>query len=393
MEFFRIMPCRYQTFENTIEAYAQTGIPMVAYKDDCTFHNTESLVDYGPACFADDPGACYFIPKLVEIFGISLDTAIQLLYSGSVFLAFLAGAIASFYYCETRFGKAISVIAIGILSFIIAVIGDLYVFLGSIPLALIPCWLCIQKFEKIKYIIPYFLLSGLIIAFGHLIRSHSGTSTLIFLCLSLLLFSNNIPKKIKTFSIIGLFTSMLFVFLSFDIVMQQRIEFLSSIGSPLELSGFRILWHNAYYSLGYLWNNFGYGQWPGHEPSDTYSLFKVLSINPDIVLFSKEYESILRDAYFEFVKEHPFFFIQTLFAKFGVLLMYFFIFANIGLVLAFFYPQKFKFYILFTIAIVFNMSFGLLALPNHVNLLGLFAFSTLFNVYSIDYAVREGLFN
>ena len=74
MELFRIMPCRYETIKNTIEGYERTGVPLIAYKDECTFHNTGAIPEYGPACFADDPGACYFIPKLVEIFDIEFET-------------------------------------------------------------------------------------------------------------------------------------------------------------------------------------------------------------------------------------------------------------------------------------------------------------------------------
>ena len=391
MELFRIMPCRYETIKNTIEGYERTGVPLIAYKDECTFHNTGAIPEYGPACFADDPGACYFIPKLVEIFGVSLDTAVQLMYSGSVCLAFLAGAIACFLYCETRLGKLIGVIAIGILSFIIAGVSDLYVFLGSIPLALIPWWLYLQKIGNSKYIIPYFVLAGLIIAFAQLMRVHSGTATLIFICMSLIFFSNQFSNKIKFLSVLGIACAMLSVFLSFNLVLQERTDFLIGIGSTMELSGFRILWHNAYYSLGYLWNNFGFSGWPGHEPSDWYSLAKALSIRPDVVIFSREYEDILKYAYFEFVKEHPLFFLQTIFTKFGVLLMYIFMFTNIGLILSMYYPQGIKFNLLFLIAICFNMLFGILAMPSYTHILGLFAFSTLFNIYSIDFALQKGL--
>ena len=65
-------------------------------------------------------------------------------------------------------------------------------------------------------------------------------------------------------------------------------------------------------------------------------------------------------------------------------------FANIGLILSMYYPQGIKFNLLFLLAIGFNMIFGVLAMPSYTHLLGLFAFSTLFNIYSIDFAVQKG---
>lgn len=383
------MPCRRDALNAAIEGYERTGVPLVSYNSYCEASPEQAIDGLSPAGLSDDIGAYYFIPKLVEFFGISLDSAIALMYSGSVIIAFIVGSIASVLYCETPIGKIASVIGLGLLSFIIAGIGDSYIYTGAIPLALIPCWLYLQKLNNSKCIIPYFLMAGLIIAFGHLVRSHSGTATLIFICLSLFFFSEHYSNKLKFLSFLSLVGAMFFVSISFDTVIQHRAEFLTAAGSSLvELSGFKVFWHNFYYSLGYLWNNFGYANWPGHEPSDTYALTKALSVNPDVVLYSREYENILKQAFFEFVKEHPLFFIQTIFTKFGVLLMYVLLFANIGLVLSMYYPQGIKFNLLFAIGIGFNMMFGLLATPYHVYLMGLFTFSTLFGLYSIDHAIK-----
>ena len=117
-----------------------------------------------------------------------------------------------------------------------------------------------------------------------------------------------------------------------------------------------------------------------------------LSVNPDVQLFSLEYETILKNEYFKFVKAYPLFFIKTLFAKFGVCFMYLLMFANFGLLLAIYYPQGYLYNFLFASGIGFNMLFGLLATPEYQYFMGLFAFATLYGVYSIDYAVDQGLF-
>ena len=99
-------------------------------------------------------------------------------------------------------------------------------------------------------------------------------------------------------------------------------------------------------------------------------LKKVLSVNPDVIKYGVKYEQILRDEYFKFVKTYPLFFIQTLFAKFGVCLMYLLFFTNIGLLLAVYYPQGYLYNFLFASGIGFNMLFGLLATPEYQYFLG-----------------------
>ena len=387
MAFFQILPCRYDALEATIDGFERTGVPLVAYNS-CGLSAEGNIDGLGPAGYSDDIGSYYFIPKIVEIFGVSLDTAIQLLYSGSLFLAFIAGAIGSWLYCETKSGKAISLIVLAFLSLIIAGIGDIYTYSASIPLALIPLWLYLQKQGGPNHIVLYFFLAGLVIAFGHLIRVQSGMPTLVFLCVSLLFFSSQYSKKIKAFSVIVFIAAASLVVLGFDIVLQQRIDFLTDIGSTVELSDRRYQWHVIYKSLGYLSNTFGYANWPGHEPSDVYASFKAHSVNPSVIHASAEYENILRLETFKFIREHPIFFMHTIFAKFGVLLMYILFFANIGLLLTIYYSRGIAFNLLFSIGIGLNMFSGLLTLPHYQYLMGLFVFCTLFNLYIIDYAIK-----
>ena len=76
-------------------------------------------------------------------------------------------------------------------------------------------------------------------------------------------------------------------------------------------------------------------------------------------------------------------------AKFGVCLMYFLIFSNIGALLAMYYRKGYAFDLPFAAGIVFNMIFGIIITPDYQFLLGLFAFSTLFAIYSIDFAITQ----
>ena len=233
---------------------------------------------------------------------------------------------------------------------------------------------------------------GIIISFGHLIRSHSGTDVIIFILIGFVFFAKSYSYKQKIISILILTLSMVLVFSWFNSIVEKRIEYLSSIESNYELSGKRIMWHNIYYSLGYLPNS--YGQVDGfenHEFSDTYAMKRALEINPDVKLWSSDYEEILRKETFSFTADHKLFFIQTILVKIGVMLVYIGLFMNIGLIMLLYYNTNIKFHLLFLSGISFNMIFGVLTAPNYTYLTGLFLFSVLYSIYIIDSAIFNGL--
>jgi hypothetical protein len=390
MNFFRIMPCRYSGLENTLKGYDLTNVQLVAYDDSCLSGAREV---FSPAGLSDNIGSYFFIPKLVQLTGIKLEIAIQLVYSGFVFLAFLSAAIAIWLFFKSLTGKLIGIMALALLSFVIAGIGDYYIFAGAIPMAIIPWLMHILKKPPInvKYLYLFFFLLGIVISFGHLIRSHSGSDVIIFILLGFVFFAKSYSYKQKTILILIFTLSMASVFSWFNSIVDKRVEYLTSIESNYELSGKRIMWHNIYYSLGYLQNSFskvkGYDR---HEQSDTYSVKRALEINPHVKLWSSEYEDILRKETFSFIADHKLFFIKTILVKIGVMLVYIALFMNIGLVMLFYYNTDMKFHLLFLSGIAFNMIFGVLTSPNYTYLTGLFLFSVLYSIYIIDSAIYNG---
>jgi len=387
MKLFQIMPCRFLSLQSTIDGYERTKTPLISFNDACNLGENAGI---GPAGLTEEAGAYYFIPKLVELTGLNLEILVYLFYGGIVTFAFFAGAIGSWKYCSTQLGRWISLLGLFILSIVIAGISDIYVVVGASTVSLVPWLLYVQKHHDFKRTLIYFIVAGFVIGFSHSVRNHGGTGVLIFIIFSILFTKKYSIKNRASFSA-ALMIGLLVVSIFFGLLMKQRDDYLSTIEYAGPITSQRVFWHNVYYSLGYLNNWYGYDDWTDHEPSDTYSVRKVLSINPDVKLFSAEYESILKQEYIKFVKSHPFFVLQTIFAKLGVLLMYVLIFANVGLVLAIYYPQGTQFNLLFVAGMGFNMLFGLLATPDYQYLMGLFAFATLYGVFSIDYAVEHGV--
>ena len=116
---------------------------------------------------------------------------------------------------------------------------------------------------------------------------------------------------------------------------------------------------------------------------------QLMSINPDVILHSKEYEMILKKEYFKFIKNEPLLYLKIIASKFGVILFYSILIINIG----FIYIKKNKFNLntntFFLTGILFNSLLGIMAEPNYTYLLGLFAFCAMYTTKLIEDSYQD----
>lgn len=124
---------------------------------------------------------------------------------------------------------------------------------------------------------------------------------------------------------------------------------------------------------------------------DENAYLRVASIDPNVTYGSDHYSRILKDQVFHLVKSDPHFVLRTIFAKVGVCLMYLLVFGNIGLLLSRFYRKGLLVDLPFAVGMAFNAAFGIIVMPSLDYLLGLVAFSTIYGLVSIDFAVNSGL--
>jgi len=184
MKLFQIMPGRFLSIQSTIEGYVRTKTRLISFNDASNLGENAGI---GPAGLGEEPGAFYFIPKLVELTGLNLETSVNLFYGGIVTFAFFAGVIGSWKYCCTSLGKWISVLAISFLCFVIAGISDIYVVMGASTVALVPWLLYVQKHSDFKGTLVVCIVGGFVIGFSHSVRNHGGTGVLILIIFSILL--------------------------------------------------------------------------------------------------------------------------------------------------------------------------------------------------------------
>ena len=368
----QIMSCRRIGLIAAVEGYERTGIPLVSG-------------EYGHIGCSDHIGSYCFIPKLVHVFGLELDTAISLFYTGMVILSFVAAAVAICRYCKTNLGKAISLFALVLLSLVIVRLGDVYVVLGVTPMALVPWWLYLQQRGNIKICLFYCALAGLIMAVAHFIRAHAGSGVLVFVITSLL-FTKRYSWKHKAAFCTTLVAGMLAMFTYFGHLERQRdAYYFATLGEtyqpPLKRHPF---WHAVYLGFGFLNNDYGI------VFKDANAKAKAASIDPNARHGTPKYEAILKSQVLQLIRNDPHFVLQTAFAKLGGCLMYLLIFANVGLILAYIYPKERLLDFAFAGAMGFNALFGILALPLPQYLLGLISFSTIYGMISIDFALHKG---
>jgi hypothetical protein len=378
---FGIMPCRIKSYQATLDGFKLTNHHLVAYNDVC--NNGANILM--PAGYADDIGSYFFVPYLSNLLSLNVELTAKIFFSlyGLIALTIALFGINKLY--TNKKSKIYGFIHITLLALLFIYVGDNYSFYGSTCIMLIPLWLILINTKKInlKNLILLSLFTGLIIGFSNIVRSHSGTSVLLSI-LIFFIFSKKIKKNIlKIFSILIICMPIFIINLSFDYLKNKRAELLELdkykiklIERGIETNNARAMWHNFYYSLGYLYSAKEY--YP--QANDTNSLKKAQSIEPNIVLFSKKYENLLRKEYFSFILNNPMSYFETMAAKAGVIIFYIIIFTNISLLIFIKHKKINTTFYFFLVGIIFNSLFGIMATPEYSYLLGLFAYCVFFNI-------------
>ncbi len=116
---------------------------------------------------------------------------------------------------------------------------------------------------------------------------------------------------------------------------------------------------------------------------------RVRVLDPGAAYLSAAYGRALRNDVLRQAAAHPFFALRTLFAKAGVTLVYFLMFANAGLWARLRRPLDPSLERPFLLALAFSALFGLLVLPNPQYLLGLMAFAALWGAACLANLRRE----
>ncbi len=381
MKPFQTMPCRVKSYEAAVDGYEKTNTYLVAFNDIC--NGGKNI--FTPAGYTDYVGSFLYIPFLSNLSNLSVEIVTKyffIVYGIFCITLSLIGLYSLFKTKPALIHGTLSILGVGILCIFIS---DTYSFYGLTSLALIPWWSKVDLFSEknTKKSLFLFILTGILIGFSNTIRGNSGTDILLSI-IFILIFYSFVKKTIsRLYIIILIILPILVINYQIDNLKEKSKSYLiqnTDIQKEFDLNFVRAIWHNAYYGLGYLSIN----NKNVPEPTDVYSIKKAKEVKPDVILYSKDYERVLRNEYFNFARNFPLLYIKIHLSKAGVVLFYLLFFLNIGIYFLLKKKIKKETILFFGIGILLNGMFGIIAEPDYTYLLGMFAYSSLLGTKLIE---------
>ncbi|MBX7066630.1 MAG: hypothetical protein K1X28_05315 [Parachlamydiales bacterium] len=363
------MVCRYSQLEETMNGLAETGVPLVGM-----VNNQLSLGGY-----SDDLGIYYFIPMIAKFFGISLDVAIPVFLFSLLILGALSSCYCFFKIFNNWLIRSISVIGIIFLTLLGIKFYDVYIaglVAVEITLPLLLLWK--HMGHKLNFgFLTILAFIGIFSGYSNFIRCHAGTGCLL-LVLTWILLSKDIKPVQKSFCIILVSAFFLIPYLHFRSLEYKRDQYLLEKGYSYQKQSLKHpKWHNIYIGFGYLKNNLGISY------DDSVSFKKAKSVKADVVIYSDEYESILRNECISLVKSDLLFVIKTVFAKILFLFISVLMLINVGIVACFYVQPSFRFVMPMLIASAFYAIPGVVTMPIRAYVSGMAAIAVIFGIYMI----------
>lgn len=371
-----IMACQYQFLQEALHGYEKTGISLIAYDGKV----------FKPAGLGDDVGIYDFLPKLAHGMGISIDQSINLFLGGMFTVSFCLGIIGLFLLLKKWNVRILALANLMFLAFVSFMAGGIYIALSSATIAVVPLFLYFVKRGKPDRMFMLFnLITGIGLGLAHHVRIHSGTGVIIFMVIVLLYLQIHWKRKAILLMLIVIGVSIPAIY--FDRLLEQRDAYLKKTYSTFERPPRQhVFWHSVYIGFGFLGNEYGI------RYKDEVAIKKVRSVSPKAAYLSEEYEMILKKEVYKLIKAHPLFTATTIFAKLGVICLYLFAFANVGLIAVAFHVKSWRLEVAFWSAMMFNSLFGILVVPDYRYLMGFLAFAALYGIMSLNQTVEQGGF-
>ena len=293
----------------------------------------------------------------------------------------IASGTALFSIAKTFLGKIIVMVGVGLLGVVAWLASDVYT-TYFFTVSFFPWVLILLEKKYYRILFVYGFLLGVIVEYGNFVRSFSGLPLLAGVTVALVC---SLKFSRKTF-LVSAFIVLGIGLVKFHIhtVIQQRDRYLQTQGYVFEKANLQhIFWHNIYMGFGFITNN------KNLNFSDTCSVEKVKEVNNQIIYLSSEYELTLRNEVLKLCLYSPNYLLRVLFAKLGVLFYYLLLFANIGLLAAYYYPKPFCIEFSYWSMLLFSALPGLLTIPNIFYILGFISIATFYGICSIVYALNK----
>lgn len=369
-----IMPVREGLFKVVTALYQTTGIPLLKYAG-------LKIVPLESG-FGGEAGVFYFVPLVATFFGVSSTTAAYYFFTFLTAISAILAGSALVYYAKTYLGKGIALVAIALFSYVVWQVGDVYI--GYFFAVSFFPWFLILLEKNYKVAVGYCLVMGIMLEYANFIRSYAALPVFVAVsCVCFIFFRQNFKKSIMPLG--ALILGILFVRTHFNSVIKQRDDFLlqqhQTITQKDSLN--HTFWHGIYAGMGFIDND------KNLKFADSCPHKKVQSINKQVKYLTEEYEALLRAEVFSLCFRNPHYVLRVLFAKLGVLFYFLLLFANVGLLAAYWYPKPLYVELGYWILMAVSALPGVLTIPITTYLLGFISACVLYGVHSILYALNK----
>ncbi len=362
-----LMPIRIGILKAATALYQQTGISLLKYA------KTQPVpVEHS---FGGEAGLFYFVPLFASFFDLSaLDAAWWFLLVQVFSGVFFAGT-ALLSQAKTLLGKSIVLFGVSGLGGVAWLSSDVYV-TYFFTVSFFPWFLFLLEKKYYKSLCAYSLLVGLVIEYGNFVRSFSGLPLLVGTIVAVVC-SCRVSRK--TFLLLSLLTLGIgSAKLHIHNVIKHRNQYLHRQRYVFKEAKLQhTFWHNIYMGFGFITNN------KNINFSDGCSMARVKEIDGQAVYLNSHYESILRNEVINLCFYSPNFVLRVLFAKLGILIYYFLLFSNIGLIAAYYSPKSWRIEIPYLAMLFIGALPGFLTIPTMLYLLGFVSVAVLYGVHSV----------
>lgn len=334
--------------------------------------------------FGGEAGAFYFVPLVATFFNISSADATWLFFTGLAVTGFLVAVFPLYLETKTVLGKIIAVVGVAALTYVGWLVGDVYI-AYFFTVSFFPLFLWLLQRQS-RFIFAYAPLIGVVVGMGNFVRSYSALPLCVAIAVALACHCYSFKNMRKNAFLLLFFLYGGAALFDYHVkgVLQERNFFLEKHGyrnrqDPLE----HTFWHSLYAGLGFITND------KNLDFSDSCSHERVKTINKNAHYLDSEYEKALRNEVLKLCIQSPHYVMRVLFAKLGVLFYFLLLFANIGLLAAYYYPKPLYVELGYWSMIAAGALPGLLTVPTTTYILGFISACALYGIYSIVYGLNQ----
>ncbi len=372
-----MLPGRIATILNSFFSYKKYGVLLLV--------ENKGIPSALSCC--DDLGLYMYIPFLSSLLSFDPLSTCTMFFSTITILFFIVVASAFFSIVKDKAGYAVIAFGLYRLMHPLKELSDVYL-AYILPFMALPLVLVAIEKKNKKLFLASFFLCGFVGSFSNIIRIFSFLPVFVFFII-LLVFNTLYNRYKKIVPLLLLLIGYSIPYIHFKYVLYKRDFFLEQKNNKQQdIPTRHVFWHNMYLGFGFLKNKYDIS-W-----EDSCGERHARQVVPGVEVGSPVYEKTIRDFILNLIKTDRYFVCNTLFAKLGVLIFFFFLyFGFLGLLASYFVPKAWYIELAFLCCAGVSALPGLLTLPSTAYLMGFIVCVLFYTIYSLLYFLNHNGFN